>query len=116
MIVSTSRDGIYGYAFDGTSDEIASYPPRFRENETTKNLDINVADKSNYQLRTVALLNSAEVTRSNKTHIKAEITVYRYSADGSVTQGKKDVEIRMEDGVWKLVNQTLIGGTTDTEK
>ena len=110
LIVSTSREGIYGYAFDGTSDEFGSRPPRFKENAVSKNIDINVAD-NDYKLTTVALLGSAKVTRSNKTHIRAEITVYRYKSDGSFVEGTKEVEIRIEDGVWKLIDQTMIGGT-----
>lgn len=110
LIVSTSREGIYGYAFDGTNDEFGSRPPRFKENAVSKNIDINVAD-NDYKLTTVALLGSAKVTRSNKTHIRAEITVYRYKSDGSFVEGTKEVEIRIEDGVWKLIDQTMIGGT-----
>lgn len=113
LIVSTSRDGIYGYAFDGTTDEYGSRPPRFKENSTSKNIDINVAD-NDYKLTTVALLGSAKVMRSNKSHIRAEITVYRYKSDGSFTKATKEVEIRLEDGVWKLIDQTMIGATTET--
>ena len=113
LIVSTSREGIYGYAFDGTSDENGSKPPRFRENSISKNIDINVAD-NDFKLTTIALLNSAKVDRSNKTHIRATITVYRQKTDGSYEKGTKQVEIRMEDGVWKLINQTYIGGVTET--
>lgn len=113
LIVSTSRDGIYGYAFDGTNDEYGSRPPRFKENSVSKNIDINVAD-NDYKLTTVALLGSAKVSRSNKTHIRADITVFRYKSDGSFTKGTKEVEIRMENGVWKLIDQTMIGGTCET--
>lgn len=113
LIVSTSREGIYGYAFDGTSDEFGSRPPRFRENAVSKNIDINVAD-NDYKLTTVALLGSAKVSRSNKTHIRADITVFRYKSDGSFEKGTKEVEIRIEDGVWKLIDQTMIGGTCET--
>ena len=113
LIVSTSREGIYGYAFDGTNDEYGSRPPRFKENSTSKNIDINVAD-NDYKLTTVALLGSAKVSRSNKTHIRADITVYRYKSDGSFTKAIKEVEIRLENGVWKLIDQTMIGATTET--
>ncbi|MBR6768805.1 MAG: hypothetical protein IKM34_04895 [Clostridia bacterium] len=113
LIVSTSREGIYGYAFDGTNDEYGSRPPRFRENSTSKNIDINVAD-NDYKLTTVALLGSAKVSRSNKTHIRADITVYRCKSDGSFEKASKEVEIRMENGVWKLIDQTMIGGTCET--
>ena len=113
LIVSTSREGIYGYAFDGTTDEYGSRPPRFQENKISKNIDINVAD-NDYKLTTVALLGSAKVKRSNETHIRAEITVYRCKSDGSFEKGKKEVEIRIEDGVWKLIDQTMIGGTCET--
>lgn len=113
LIVSTSREGIYGYAFDGTIDEYGSRPPRFRENSVSKNIDINVAD-NDYKLTTVALLGSAKVSRSNETHIRADITVYRYKSDGSFEKGTKEVEIRKEDGVWKLIDQTMIGGVCET--
>ena len=113
LIVSTSREGIYGYAFDGTSDPSGSKPPRFRENEKTKNIDINVADHD-FKLITYALLNSAKVDRSNKTHIRADITIYRFLSDGTIEKDKKEVEIRMEDGVWKLINQTYVGGVLET--
>ena len=113
LIVSTSREGIYGYAFDGTTDEYGSRPPRFQENKTSKNIDINVAD-NDYKLTTIALLGSAKLKRSNETHIRAEITVYRYKSDGSFVKGTKEVEIRIEDGVWKLIDQTMIGGTCET--
>lgn len=113
LIVSTSREGIYGYAFDGTSDEYGSRPPRFRENSESKNIDINVADHD-YTLSTVALLGSAKAVRSNKTHIRAEITVYRYKSDGSFEKATKEVEARIENGVWKLIDQTMIGGTCET--
>ena len=112
LIVSTSREGIYEYAFQGVTDETsASYPPRFAENEDGT-LEINVADHM-YSLRTKALLGSAKVLRSNPTHIKAKITVYRFTADGTPIEAEKEMELRVEDGEWRLVNQTMIIGVLE---
>ncbi len=112
LIVSTSLEAIYEYAFEGLGDEDLSYPPRFAE-DSEGHLEINVADHM-YSPRSVALLGSARVKRSNATHIQAEITLYRFDSEGNPIEVQKDVEIRVENGVWKLVNQTMIIGVTET--
>ena len=107
-----AREDVYAFAFDGTNSEDSSTPPRFAENAETKNLEINVADKSDFQLRTVALLSSAKVKRSNATHIRAEITVYR--TIGGVQREEQDIiNLVQENGVWKFVETVFIGGVTE---
>lgn len=112
LIVSTSREEIYDYAFEGYEDENMSYPPRFAESADGV-LEINVADHM-YSPRTVALLGSAKVKRANETHIKANITVYRFDSEGNPIKATKTVDIRIENGEWKLVSQTMIVGVTET--
>lgn len=112
LYAESVREGIYEHAFDGFDDgEQVSRPPRFYEDK--EGLKINVSDDP-YSGRTLALLGSAEVLRSNKTHILAEITTYQFR-NGKPMIDKKKIEILYEDGAWKLMGQTMIVGTT-TEK
>ena len=107
------RENVYEHAFTGLDDgETVSRPPRFFEDE--EGLKINVAGDK-YSGRTLALLGSAKVKRSNATHIRAEITTYRFDSEGNPILHIKEVELLYEDGAWKLMGQTLIAGTT-TEK
>ncbi len=113
LIASASREEIYAYAFDGVSDgESVSSPPRFAEDKDGR-LQINVADNMYAQMRTVYLLGSARALRSTKTHIKAEITVYRFDREGNPVEATKTVEIRQEDGVWKLLTQSMVIGVIE---
>lgn len=110
ILSETSRDEIYAYAFDGVHTEEYSAPPRFSADKEG-NLEINVSDPANSGMRTVALLGSARVKRSTQGHIRAVITVERTKADGTVVRDdEKVVEIRYENGAWRLVNQTMIVG------
>lgn len=114
------REPIYEYAFYGFNDsevdngaskdgETVSRPSRFYEDE--EGLKINVSDEA-FSGRTLYLLGSAVVKRSNETHIRAEITTYRFDSEGNPILHKKDVEILLENGTWRLMGQTLIAGTT----
>lgn len=113
VIASVSREEIYAYAFDGLSSEDSSSPPRFSEDENGV-LQINVADNLYAQMRSVYLLGSAKVKRSNQTHIRAEITVIRYDKEGNATTAKKNVELLLENGAWRLSNPSMIIGVTDS--
>lgn len=107
IIATPSRQEIYDYAFNGVSGEDFSVPPRFATAENG-NLQINVADHTYDGMRTTAILGTAKVKRSNQTHIRAVITVERKKADGTVVLDEKEVEILREDGVWRLLDQTMI--------
>lgn len=114
LFASAAREEIEDYAFNGISDgDSYSSPPRFAEDKDG-NLQINVADHMYEQMRTVALLGSTRVKRATATHIKAEITVIRYDKNGTPYEAKKDVELRQEEGEWRLLSQTMVIGVTDT--
>lgn len=107
------RENVYEHAFTGIDDgESVSRPSRFFEDE--EGLKINVAGDT-YTGRTLALLGSAKVKRSNSTHIRAEITTYRFNSEGDPIRHIKEIEVMLEDGAWKLMGQSLIAGTTRAE-
>lgn len=114
LLASGSRDEIYSYAFEGLSTDDFSAPARFAEDEYG-NLQINVAENSYAGMRTAAVLGSARVLRSNKTHIKAEFTAIRTSSSGQKTEVVLDVEVIYEDGAWKLSRQTFIASVVSEE-
>ncbi len=111
IIAREWRTDLYNYAFNGLDDgESISFPSRFFEDEEGLKIDVT---NNEFSGRTIALLGSAKVKRSNKTHIRAEITVYRLDKEGNPTVHIKEVEVIFEDGAWKLKGQTLIAGVTD---
>lgn len=102
------REPIYEYAFTGFDDgQSVSRPSRFHEDK--EGLKINVSEEA-FSGKTVYLLGSARVERSNETHIRAEITTYRFNKEGEPILHKKTVELLVEEGSWKLMGQTLIAG------
>ena len=120
IFTKEGREPIYDYAFRGFNDsavddgvaddgESISRPSRFHEDE--EGLKINVSEEG-FSGRTLYLLGSAKVLRSNETHIRAEIVTYRFDRNGNPILHKKEVEVLFEDGAWKLMGQTLIAGVT----
>lgn len=118
IFTKEGREPIYDYAFLGFNDgavddgiaedgESVSRPSRFHEDK--EGLKINVSDEG-FSGRTQYLLGSAKVKRSNETHIRAEITTYRFDKNGNPILHKKEIEVLFEDGAWKLMGQTLIAG------
>ena len=123
IFTSDGKQAIYDYAFLGFGDgavddgvaedgETVSETSRFYEDEEGLKINVSVAP---YSGRTLYLLGSAKVKRSTETHIRAEITTYRFDKDGNPILHKKDVELLFENGSWKLMNSTLIAGTTTEE-
>lgn len=110
LYTKEARESVYEHAFTGISDETFSRPPRFFEDE--EGLKINVSGEK-YSGRTLALLGSAKVKRSNEIHILAEVTTYRFDKEGNPILHIKEIEVLLEDGAWRLMGQSLIAGTTD---
>jgi len=96
------------FAFNGYTDESdggASVTPRFAE---TKDgiLQIDVA-REPYDMRGIIHASTAVVKRSSARMIRASVKFSRFSSDGRETVVKKTLELKMEDGVWRLDSQTF---------
>ncbi|MBQ7365117.1 MAG: hypothetical protein IJW46_05925 [Clostridia bacterium] len=110
ILATMAREDIYNYAFNGYEDDSVSFPSRFFEDEEGLKIDVT---NNEFKGRTVALLGSAKVKRSNATRIRAEVVTYRFDSEGNPYEHIKTVEVINENGVWKLYAQTLIASTTD---
>ncbi|MBR2986430.1 MAG: hypothetical protein IKC63_00270 [Clostridia bacterium] len=111
VFATMAREEIYNYAFYGYESESISFPSRFFEDEEGLKIDVT---NQEFKGRTVALLGSAKVKRSNATRIRAEVMTYRIDSEGNPREHIKTVELIKENGVWKLYAQTMIAATTDT--
>lgn len=96
------REIVYEHAF-GSDDEAeeSETVPRYSQS-TSGFLQIDVTEPG-FELKNVAYIEDATVSRGTKKSIEIDIKV---SSDGGETFRDKTLVLRLEDGVWKLDTQS----------